>query len=361
MFELQPLLTNGGWLLATIVAFGAMIFVHELGHFLVAKRAGVVIHAFALGFGPRLFATQRGETTYTINLIPFGGYVRMAGEDFEEHDDEAGSFRGKPVGVRMAIVAAGPVMNLLLAAVILAVIATGFGVPVGITNRVGMLVPMCGQPSGASPEGPCPAAQAGLQPGDAIVAIDGQPMTNGEQVVDTIHRSAGKQIVLTVERAGRRFDLIVTPRLDPARQIGLIGFAPQIIRQRYNPASAVLWGVQRTGEFIVTFIGAIGNLIREGTLLRNLGGPVAAGRALVEAGRSGLENFLYVAASLSIIIGIFNLIPIPALDGGRFAFLLVEAVRRRPVDPRREGYVHLVGFVLLFLLLIFLTVQDISR
>jgi len=119
--------------------------------------------------------------------------------------------------------------------------------------------------------------------------------------------------------------------------------------------------VQRTGEFIVTFIGAIGNLIREGTLLRNLGGPVAAGRALVEAGRSGLENFLYVAASLSIIIGIFNLIPIPALDGGRFAFLLVEAVRRRPVDPRREGYVHLVGFVLLFLLLIFLTVQDISR
>ncbi len=368
MIDLQPLLSNGGWLLATIVAFGAMIFVHELGHFLVAKRAGVVIHAFALGFGPRLFATQRGETTYAVNLIPFGGYVRMAGEDFEPPTgeegqplEEEGSFRRKRVDVRMAIVAAGPVMNLLLAAVILAVIAAGFGVPVGITNRVGMLVAMCGQPSGAPPEGPCPAAQAGLQPGDAIVAIDGQPMTNGEQVVDTIHRSPGKQVVLTVERAGRRFDVTVTPRLDPARQIGLIGFAPQLVRQRYNPASAVLWGVQRTGEFIVTFIGAIGNLIREGMLLRNLGGPIAAGRALVEAGRSGLENFLYVAASLSIIIGIFNLIPIPALDGGRFAFLLVEAIRRRPVDPRREGYVHLVGFVLLFLLLIFLTVQDIQR
>src|SRR3972149_3824985 len=116
-----------------------------------------------------------------------------------------------------------------------------------------------------------------------------------------------------------------------------------------------------TGGSTVASTGAIGTLTREGTLLRNRGGPVAAGRALVEAGRSGLENFLYVAASLSIIIGIFNLIPIPALDGGRFAFLLVEAVRRRPVDPRREGYIHLVGFVLLFLLLIFLTVQDISR
>ncbi len=360
MFDPQ-LLTNGGWLLATIIAFGAMIFVHELGHFLVAKRAGVVIHAFALGFGPRLFATRRGETAYAVNLIPFGGYVRMAGEDFAEHDDEAGSFRGKPVAVRMAIVAAGPVMNLVLAALLAATIAATFGVPVGITNRIGMLVPTCGQQSGAPPETPCPATAAGLQPGDAIVAIDGQPMTTGEQVVDTIHRSAGKPILLTVQRGERRFDVTVTPRLDAARHIGLIGFAPQIVRQRYNPASALVWGVQWTGEFIPTFIGAIGNLIREGALLRNLGGPVAAGKALVEAGRSGLENFLYVAASLSIIIGIFNLIPIPALDGGRFAFLLVEAVRRRPVDPRREGYIHLVGFVLLFLLLIFLTVQDIQR
>jgi len=361
MTELQMLLSGSGWFLATIVAFGAMIFVHELGHFLVAKRAGVTIHAFALGFGPRLWATRRGETTYVLNLIPFGGYVKMAGEDFEDANGEEGSFRNKPVATRMAVVAAGPGMNLLFAAVILAVIAGTLGVPVGVTNRVGMLVASCGQPQGAAPETPCPATQAGLRPGDAIVAIDGHPTTRGEDVVDIIHKNPGRSLVLTIERDGQRFTVTVTPRLDPARQIGLIGFAPRVIRQRYNPAAAVVWGVARTGEFITTFLGAVGNLIREGTFLRNLGGPVAAGRALIEAGRSGLENFLYVAASLSIIIGIFNLIPIPALDGGRFAFLLVEAVRRRPVDPRREGYIHLVGFVLLFLLLIFLTVQDIQR
>lgn len=361
MTDLPGMLSSGGWLLVTIVAFGAMILVHELGHFLVAKRAGVVIHTFALGFGPRLFAAQRGQTTYAVNLIPFGGYVRMAGEDFAVEEPGEGSFRAQPVGVRMAIVAAGPLMNLALAAVLLAVIAATFGVPAGITNRVGMLVPICGQPGGAAPPTPCPAAQVGLAPGDAIVAIDGRPTPTGQEVVETIHRSPGRPLVLTVERQGQRFEVTVTPRLDAARRIGLIGFAPEIVRQRYSPPAALAWGVQRTGEFVVGFVDAIGNLVREGTLLRHLGGPVAAGRALVEAGRSGGENFLYVAASLSIIIGLFNLIPIPALDGGRFAFLLVEAVRRRPVDPRREGYVHLVGFVLLFLLLIFLTVQDIQR
>jgi len=361
MTDLPGVLSSGGWLLATVVAFGAMILVHELGHFLVAKRAGVVIHTFALGFGPRLYAAQRGQTTYAINLIPFGGYVRMAGEDFAEEEPGEGSFRAKPVGVRMAIVAAGPLMNLALAAVLLAVIAATFGVPVGVTNRIGMLVPVCGQPDGASPPVPCPAALVGLAPGDAIVAIDGRPTPSGQEVVETIHRSPGRQLVLTVERQGRRFEVTVTPRLDPARRVGLIGFAPEIIRRRYAPPAALAWGVQRTGEFVAGFVDAIRNLVREGTLLRHLGGPVAAGRVLVEAGRSGGENFLYVAASLSIIIGLFNLIPIPALDGGRFAFLLVEAVRRRPVDPRREGYVHLVGFVLLFLLLIFLTVQDIQR
>lgn len=365
MTQVLPLLSSGGWLLATIVAFGAMIFFHELGHFLVAKRAGVTVHAFALGFGPRLWSVVRGETTYALNLIPFGGYVKMAGEDFDDTPPEEGSFRHQPVGRRMAIVAAGPVMNLLLAAAILSVIAMSFGVPVGITNRVGMLVTTCGQPTvpgvpGGEP-GPCPAERAGLRPGDVIVAINGSPTTAGERVVQTIHKNPGRPLVLTVERSGQRLDIRVTPNLDPARKIGLIGFAPEVVRQRFNPFTAVLVGIQRTGEIIAAVATAVAGLIREGSLIANLGGPVAAGRALVDAGRSGLETFLNVTASLSVIIGIFNLIPFPALDGGRLGFLLVEALRRRPVDPRREGYVHLVGFVLLILLLVFLTGQDIQR
>ncbi|HEV8338137.1 MAG TPA: M50 family metallopeptidase [bacterium] len=365
MTQVLPLLSSGGWLVATIVAFGAMIFFHELGHFLVAKRAGVTVHAFALGFGPKLWSVQRGDTTYALNLIPFGGYVKMAGEDFDEQAPEEGSFRHQPVGRRMAIVAAGPVMNLLLAAAILSVVAMSFGVPVGITNRVGMLVAICGQPSvpgvpGSEP-GPCPAERAGLRSGDVIVAINGRPTDSGEVVVETIHKNPRQPLVLTVERGGQRVDVKVTPNLDPARKIGLIGFAPEVVRQRFNPITAVLVGIQRTGEIIAAVATAVAGLIREGSLIANLGGPVAAGRALVDAGRSGLETFLNVAATLSVIIGIFNLIPFPALDGGRLGFLIVEALRRRPVDPRREGYVHLVGFVLLILLLVFLTGQDIQR
>ncbi len=365
MTQVLPLVSSGGWLVATIVAFGAMIFFHELGHFLVAKRAGVMVHAFALGFGPKLWSVQRGETTYALNLIPFGGYVKMAGEDFDDAPPEEGSFRHQPVSRRIAIVAAGPIMNLLLAAAILSVVAMSFGVPVGITNRVGTLVSTCGQPNvpgveGSEP-GPCPAERAGLRPGDVIVAINGQPTTSGDAVVQTIHKSAGKPLVLTVERGGERLDIKVTPNRDPARKIGLIGFAPEVVRQRFNPVTAVFVGFQRTGEIIVAVVTAVAGLIREGSLVGNLGGPLAAGGALVDAGRSGLEAFLNVAASLSIIIGIFNLVPFPALDGGRLGFLIVEAVRRRPVDPRREGYVHLVGFVLLILLLVFLTGQDIQR
>lgn len=365
MTELLPLLSSGGWLLATIVAFGAMIFFHELGHFLVAKRAGVTVHAFALGFGPRLLAVERGDTTYGLNLIPFGGYVKMAGEDFDDAPPEEGSFRHQPVRRRMAIVAAGPVMNLVLAAVILSLVAVAFGVPVGITNRVGSLVTTCGQPSvPAVPgreAGRCPAERAGLRPGDVIVAINGQPTPTGETVVETIHKNPGRPLVLTVERGTERVELKVTPNLEPGRKIGLIGFAPEVVRQRFNPLTAVLMGVQRTGEIIAAVVTAVISLIREGSLLANLGGPVAAGRALVEAGRSGVETFLNVAASLSVIIGIFNLIPFPALDGGRLAFLAVEGLRRRPLDPRREGYVHLVGFVLLILLLVVLTQRDITR
>lgn len=361
MPDLMLLLANTRWVLAAIVAFGAMIFVHELGHFLVAKRTGVVVHAFALGFGPKLLAFRRGGTAYAINLLPFGGYVRMAGEDFDATADEEGSFRHRSVWQRMAIVTAGPAMNLLLAVALLSLVGMTYGVQIGVTNRVATLQRRCPAEQGGALQPGCPAEQVGLRPGDAIVAIDGRPMERGEEVVRTIHQSPGKRLVLTVERDGQRFTVEVTPRLEPTQQIGLIGFAPEPLRQRLNPAASVTWGVRRTAEMAVTLVGAIVNLIRVNRFLENLGGPVAAANALVEAARSGVENFLYMTSFLSVVIGLFNLFPIPALDGGRLAFLAVEAVRGRPVDPRREGYIHLVGFALLLLLLVVLTGRDIRR
>jgi len=332
-----------------IIAFGVMIFVHELGHFLVAKRVGVTVYAFALGFGPRLIGFRRGDTQYAINLLPFGGYVRMAGEDLDDAGGP-GSFRSKSVWQRIAVVAAGPGMNLLLAFVLLTGMALAVGIPVGVTNRIGKLQPGW------------PAEQAGLRPGDAIVAINGVPMRDGREVVDTIHAHPNERLVLTVDRDGLQFTVSVTSRLEPRqKKIGLIGFSPEPIRERMGPGRAFAWGVQNTVQYASVILTTLVQLVRDREMLDQLGGPVAAVDFLGEAARAGFEIFLHTAALFSIMIGLFNLIPFPALDGGRLSFLIVEAFRRRPVDPRREGYIHLVGFALLLLLLVPLTMRDIGR
>jgi regulator of sigma E protease len=333
--------------LATILAFGAMIFFHELGHFLAARRAGVLVHAFAVGFGPKLIGWRRGPTTYSVNLLPFGGFVRMEGEDHDLSANE-GSLRAKSAGARAGIIAAGPFMNLALAVVILSLAAATGGAPTAASRRIGSIEPGW------------PAAQAGLRPGDEIVSIDGVAMTSGQQVVDTIYRSAGKPLTLEVSRGTELLRLTVTPRLDPARGIGRIGFMPAPQWTRQDPIRAVGWGVRRTGEFIVLLFGAVGALIRQGTFFQNLGGPLAAGNMLRQAAATGAQEFLNMTAFLSVMIGVFNLLPIPALDGGRLAFILVEVIRRRPVDPRREGWVHMVGFALLLLLLFALTAKDVN-
>ncbi len=334
--------------LAAVAAFGAMIFVHELGHFLMARRAGVRVHVFALGFGPTILGWQRGETRYAVNLIPLGGYVRMEGEDGHGRSD-SGSFTSKSVGARMAIIAAGPAMNLLMAAVILAVSAATGGVPAGPSARVGTV------------EAGWPAADAGLRPGDLIVSIDGIANPDGERIIETIHRSAGRPLELRLRRGVTEIAVTVTPRFDPARGVGRIGFSPEPLWKRLSAPAAIAWGLERTGQLISTVGGALVSLTRERKLLDSLGGPVAAGSILAQAAGSGAGVFFHVAAFLSVIIGFFNLLPLPALDGGRLAFLLVEAVRRRPLDPRREGLVHTIGFALLLLLLLGLTVRDVAR
>lgn len=342
-------------LIAAIIAFGIMVFGHELGHFLLAKRVGITVQAFALGFGPQLVGVTRGETLYAINLVPFGGYVRLAGEDL---DDSGGphTFRAKSVWQRMAVLAAGPLMNLVLALILLAGLALVLGVPVGTTNRIGQLLRQCAD--GRKPVA-CPAAEAGLRPGDAIVAINGRPMTSGEEVIDTIHRSPHTRLHLGIERDGHRFEVEITSILDARQNIGLIGYRPEAIRQHMGPLRALLWGMSTIAQTTGALLTALGTLlVHPKQAIDSLMGPIGAVQFLGETARGGGEVFLYTAAAMSVIIGIFNLLPIPALDGGRLLFLVVEAVRRRPLDPRREGYIHMLGFALLILLLVTLSVRD---
>ncbi len=349
-------------ILLAIIAFGVMIFFHELGHFLVAKRVGITVYAFALGFGPRIAGFTRSGTQYAINAIPFGGYVRLAGEDLDATTGP-GSFRAKTVWQRMAVVTAGPMMNVVLAVVLLTTTALAVGVPVGASNRIGRLV---NSRAGVLDRirhytpAPTPAEAAGLRPGDAIVAIDGKPMVTGDTVVDTIHRSPNKPLVLRIEREGTRFDVTVTPRLDPRQRIGLIGFAPQLIRERMGLVRAFSFGLSTTGQYVEGIVTAITTLLRQ-RQFDQLAGPVGALKILGEAAQVGIDLYIHTAALLSVMIGIFNLLPVPALDGGRLLFLIVEVFRRQPVDPRREGYIHLVGFALLLVLLVTLTWRDIGR
>jgi regulator of sigma E protease len=336
-------------IIAAIIAFSVMVVVHELGHFLVAKRVGVTVYAFAVGFGPRLFGFTRGGTTYAINALPFGGYVRMAGEDMDDSGGE-GSFRAKSVWQRMAVVAAGPAMNIALAFVLYIAMALAVGVFVGPTNRIGELMPGW------------PAEQAGLRPGDAIVAIDGVSMETGAQVIDTIHKHPNEVLNLTVARGTEHFEVSVRSRLDPRQKIGLIGFRPEAVRERMGPVRAVAWSAGTIWATVSLIFSTLAGLIRSGgALLDQLAGPVGAVKFLGEAGAAGAEIFIYTAAGLSIMIGVFNLLPLPALDGGRIFFLALEAIRRRALDAKREGYVHLVGFVLLIALLVILTVRDLGR
>jgi len=344
-----------------ILALELMILVHELGHLLVAKRVGILVHTFAIGFGPRLFAVTRGETTYALNLLPIGGYVNMAGEEGEPLSSspraEPGgrppdvplerTFRGKSVGARLAVVCAGPVMNFVLAILLLAIVASVFGIPVGVSKRVGQLLP------------DYPAAKAGLMPGDVILDIDGKPMADGQEIIQTIHNSGGRTLAILVQRGSGRLLIHVPTKFDPKQRVWLTGFSPEVTRERLDPVRALGWGALTTGRDIVAYLSALGNLFRSGQLLDNLSGPVTAVRFLGKAAHAGAETFLYITAFFSIIIGLFNLFPIPALDGGRAMFLVAEWLRRRPVDPRREGYIHLVGLALLLCLIIALTVREV--
>jgi regulator of sigma E protease len=337
-------------LILALLALELMVLVHETGHLLAARRAGITVHTFAIGFGPRLLGVTRGETTYALNLLPIGGYVHMAGEDLDTTQTSVPlekSFRGKSVAARLAVVCAGPLMNFLLAIVLLALVAVVFGIPVAVSPRIGQLLHGY------------PAEQAGLQPGDLILAIDGQPMPDGQAVIRTIHTSGGRELTFLIERDGKRSLVRVKTQYDPHQRVWLTGFSPAVIRSRLDPVRALGWGALTTGRDIVAYLTALGSLARSGRLVGELGGPVTAVNVLGQAAHAGWETFTYITAFFSIIIGLFNLFPLPALDGGRAAFLVVEAIRRRPVDPRREGYIHLVGLALLLCLIFALTVRDI--
>jgi regulator of sigma E protease len=334
-------------ILAVVVVFGVLVTLHEMGHLLVAKLMGVKVLEFSVGFGPALARIQRGETAYGIRVIPLGGYVKLAGMD----DGETGprSFNAKPVWRRFLIIASGSVTNLLLPLVIFFVAGL---LILGGAVRVTSLTP-----GGASD-------LAGIPVGAEIVSIDGHRVDTTYQLRQIIRGSNGHSVVVEYRDPSNQavFNRDLVPRLDQGTwRIGLgtegggfdpVGSASDTWTQYTDMVKAIATG------FVTLVSGHV-----PGGLAGNCGpsGPVGIVRATGEAAQAGIVPLAIFAGFLSLNLGILNLMPIPALDGGRLVFLVIEAVRRRPINPLREQMVHQAGLVVLLGLIVLISFNDIAR
>jgi regulator of sigma E protease len=409
-----------------IIIFGSLVFFHELGHFLFAKKAGIMVREFAIGFGPKIIGIQKGETLYTIRLLPLGGYVRMAGEDFdtvelqpgyrvgllinsanevekiylnrnvanpdvlfletessdlekelfiEGYDDEGQlvrynvsrqaiifekgqktliapydrQFESKSLGSRAMAIFAGPLFNFILAFFIFLAIGLLQGVPTYepiITDVVR--------------DGP--AQSAGMKDGDLIKAVDSKPIDTWQEFAAIIQESPGVPLQFEVDRNGDLMTLDVVPATlkEAGKEFGQIGvrYTSPVVK---NPLKAVQYGAEETIVWFKRIAGLLGELVTGQLSLDALSGPVGIYQATGEMAKSGIYYLMNWAAILSINLGIMNLLPLPALDGGRLLFFLFEAIRGKPIDKQKEGMVHFVGIMLLMLLMLVVTWNDIQR
>jgi regulator of sigma E protease len=349
-------------LLSFAVALGVLVFVHELGHFAVAKRLGVRVLRFSIGFGPIIFSRRRGETEYALSAVPMGGYVKMLGED-DEGDPEVAAqperaFSTQSPGRRAAIVFAGPAMNFIFAFLVYALLYALVGVELPSNEpRVG----------GVSPG--LPAERAGLQAGDRILAVNDVPITTWEVLSKTVVESGGQPLRLLVERGGAQFPLEVTPELletrtlfgEDAGKVYRIGIEASHEWSEVGPISAIGMAGQQTWAASTVVVKGLVLMMQGRVPLRELGGPIAIARAAGQQARAGTRYYLSMLAFLSINLGVLNLLPIPALDGGHLAFFAVEGLMRRPLRPRQREIAQQVGLLLLITLMVFVFYNDIHR
>ena len=328
-------------IIAALAIFCVLVLTHEFGHFIVAKACGVYVEDFSVGMGPRLLHYQGKETDYCLRLLPIGGWCKMVGED--EESDNPRAFCHKTVGQRMAIVAAGPLMNFISAAILFVIIFMMIG-----TYSTQPVV-------GSTIEG-TPAAEV-LQEGDRLLTIAGREVADWDDIGVIVNSlPAGESFNVTVERAGEQLELEFTPYYDEETAGWKLGIYPTEEKQKLGKAIAL--GFTQTYLFTKELILAIVGMFR-GTVPVDVGGPVAIVSVIGDAASYGIQSVLLLAAYLCINLGLVNLIPLPALDGSRLVFLAVEGLRGKPIDPKKEGLVHFIGLMLLLGLMLLITYHDI--
>lgn len=344
------------WLLAIFV-LGLLVMVHELGHFVVAKRCGVRVVRFSIGFGPVLSRWQRGETEYVLSLLPLGGYVKMAGEQRDEQSNDPREFLSKPAGVRAWIIAAGPLVNYAVSILSLWTVLV-IGYP-ELLPTVGRLVD------------DMPAKTSGLRIGDRITAINGDPIATWDELTKVIHDSAGQALQLQFDREGRPLSLAVTPaakeQIDPfgrRRTVGLLGISPTgaFDTYRLSPVAAVKETAVKQREWISQMGLSLWSMITGRVPMQeSLTGPIGIVYMTSEAVRMGFGALLYLVSIFSLSLAVFNFFPIPILDGGHLLFLLLEKLRRRPVSLRIQEKAMQVSMALLMAMVVVVCANDLNR
>jgi regulator of sigma E protease len=336
--------------LVVVLAFGALVIIHELGHFLVARGCGMRVERFSVGFGPVLLRRVSGDTEWAVSAVPFGGYVKIAGmgPDDEIAEGDAGAYANKPAWRRFLVILAGPAMNylfaILLASAMLATIGLAESDPAPVVGRV--------VAGGA-------ADRAGLRAGDRVTAVDGRPVDTWPALVAEIVAHPGRPARLAVERGGAAIEITATPDAEGGSGRLGIEYARRLVNAR--GAEALVEGARHTNARAAEILAGLRQMVT-GRQKAELRGPLGIAQEMARSARAGAGQFIEIVWFISIALALFNLLPVPALDGGRLVFLVYEIVTRRRVNQRVEGIVHLAGFVALLGLLLAVTIfGDLGR
>jgi regulator of sigma E protease len=337
---------------------GILIIVHEFGHLVIAKRCGVKVERFSIGFGPRLWSVKRGGTDYQVSLIPLGGYVKMAGESYEDEiKGERWEFLSQPPGNRLRIVIAGPLLNYALAFIIFTLIFI-IGAP-ALSTTIGELL-----------EG-YPAVKAGLRQGDKIVTVDGKPVTYWEDMTSIIHKKFDEDVMLAVERDGKQFMVSLRPQTKEMENIfgqkirvALIGISPSVddvLIMRFNPVMAVYHGARRLFMLTGFTYKALWMMATGAMSPKEATGPIGIFFLTSQAAKLGFIALLHFMAVISFNLAIFNLLPLPILDGGHVLFLTIEKIRKKPLSQRAQEAITKVGLAFLLFLVVAVSYNDLIR
>lgn len=336
-----------------ILILGIIVCIHEFGHFIFAKKSGIYVYEFSIGMGPRLFKWKRqnDETEYSIRLLPIGGYVQMAGEDLDADQKsdipKEKQMQNKKWHQRFLTIIAGVMFNFLLAIFLLFIIAFINGAPY-LGTRIGEIT------KGS------PAQQAGLEVGDKVIKVNNVKVNNSDRLMLEVQVHYGKDTTFTVEKAnGEIKDIEIKPKKkkDDTYQYGFsLGD-----KSSRNVIEAIKYAFCKTGSLIEQMVFIIGYLFTGKLALNSLSGPVGIYQVVGETAKAGIWNMIYLIAYMSINVGFINLLPIPAFDGGRLLFLIIEKIKRSPVSPKVENAIHSVGFILLMILMVVITYNDITR